>query len=197
MRRLYERHLTTCSGGNISQRLESGQFLVTASSIDKAFLQAEHIAVLSEQGENQTPHLKTSIETEMHLAVYRSRPDALAVVHAHPSHASLFTAMDRKIRTDILAEARYMLGEPVLAPYELMGTPLLAESVGRAFRDRSVFVVLMENHGVITLGSSLHQAYDRMEVLEEAARMTILGTLMGGLKTLSPQQSQQVDALHG
>ncbi len=177
--------------------MESGQFLVTASSIDKAVLQAEHVAVLSEQGENLTPHLKTSIETEMHLEVYRRRPDAAAVVHAHPSHASLFTAMDIKLRTDILAEARFMLGEPVLAPYELMGTPLLAESVGNAFSDPSVFVVLMENHGVITLGNTLHQAYDRIEILEEAARMTILGTLMGGLKTLSPDQRREVDSLHG
>ncbi len=196
MRRLYEKDLTTCSGGNISCRPADNRVLITASSIDKAYLRAEDIAVLTLGGENLTPALKTSIETQMHLAIFRNRPDVLAIVHAHPLHASLFTASQKKIKTDILAEARFMLGEPAFAPYALMGTDSLAEIVGGTFIDESVSVVLMENHGVITIGRTLHQAYDRMEVLEAAARMTILGELLGDVKTLSDERRAAIDGMH-
>ena len=196
MRRLYDKDLTTCSGGNISFRPTEDRVLITASSIDKAYLRAKDIAVLTLGGENLTPALKTSIETQMHLAIFRNRPDVLAIVHAHPLHASLFTASQKKIKTDILAEARFMLGEPVLAPYALMGTDSLAEIVGGTFKDKSVSVVLMENHGIITVGRNLHQAYDRMEVLEAAARMTILGELLGDVKSLSDERRAAIDGMH-
>lgn len=197
MRRLYERHLTTCSGGNLSRRAGDEHFVVTASSIDKARLQAEHIAVVTEDGENLTPELKTSIETAMHLAVFKNRPDVGAVVHAHPVHASVFAATDKRIRTDMIAEARYMLGEPVMAPYALMGTIDLADIVGETFRNPEIKVVLLENHGIITVGNNLHQAYDRIEVLEAAAHMTILGSQLGNVKYLTPERRQAIDALHG
>ncbi|PID91927.1 MAG: aldolase [Bacteroidetes bacterium] len=197
MRRLYERHLTTCSGGNISCRVGENDVLLTASAIDKAYLQAEHIAILSMDGENRTPELKTSTESAMHLAVLKARPDVRAVVHAHPVHASLFTASDKTIRTDILAEARYMLGEPVMAPYARMGTDSLAEIVGKTFQDKTVNVVLLENHGIVTVGGNLHQAYDRMEVLEAAAHMTLLGSMLGGVKVLTPERRDEIDAMHG
>lgn len=196
MRRLYDRGLTTCSGGNISCRPAEDRVLITASSIDKAYLRAKDIAVLTIGGNNLSSGLRTSIETQMHLAIYNSRPDVLAVVHAHPLHASLFTASDKKIKTDILAEARFLLGEPAFAPYALMGTESLAEIVGQTFSDESVSVVLMENHGVITIGKNLHQAYDRMEVLEAAAHMTILGELLGDVKTLSDERRAAIDGMH-
>lgn len=197
MRRLYERFLTTCSGGNLSRRAGDQHFVVTASSIDKALLQAEHIAIVTGDGENQTPELKTSIETAMHLAIFKSRPDVRAVVHAHPVHASVFAATNKKIRTDLIAEARYMLGEPVMAPYALMGTNDLAVIVGETFKNPDVKVVLLENHGIITVGNTLHQAYDRMEVLEAAAHMTILGSQLGDVNYLTPERRQAIDALHG
>jgi len=196
MRRLYDKNLTTCSGGNISCRPAEDRVLITASSIDKAYLKASDIAVLSIKGENLSPKLRTSIETQMHLAIYHNRPDVLAVVHAHPTHASLFTASGKMIKTDLLAEARFMLGEPVMAAYALMGTDSLAEIVGATFKDESVNVVLMENHGVITVGRTLHQAYDRMEVLEAAARMTIFGELLGDVKSLSDERRAAIDGMH-
>ena len=196
MKRLYSKGLTTCSGGNVSCRPAENRILITASSIDKGYLRAKHIAVLTPDGNNLTPGLKTSIESGMHLEIYRNRPDIGAVVHAHPLHASLFTASKRKIRTDILAEARFMLGDPVVAPYALMGTDSLAEIVGRTFRDTSVSVVLMENHGIITVGRNLHHAYDRIEVLEAAARMTLMGELLGDISFLTEERRSAIDQMH-
>ena len=195
MKRLYEKKLTTCSGGNISFRVADDIILITPSALDKGNLKSETIAIVKLNGENLTPELKTSIETEMHLEIYRRRPDIKAIIHAHPLHASLFTATDKKLKTDILDETRIILGEPVMAPYALTGTKELALSVGNAVKNNKTKVVLMENHGVITVGNSLFQAYDRIEVLEAAAQMTLMGELIGGVKTLSSERLTALDAM--
>ena len=195
MKRLYEKKLTTCSGGSISFRVADDIILITPSALDKGNLKSETIAIVKLNGENLTPELKTSIETEMHLEIYRRRPDIKAIIHAHPLHASLFTATDKKLKTDILDETRIILGEPVMAPYALTGTKELALSVGNAVKNNKTKVVLMENHGVITVGNSLFQAYDRIEVLEAAAQMTLMGELIGGVKTLSSERLTALDAM--
>ena len=195
MRRLYERGLTTSSGGNISIRVGPDTVLITPSALDKGNLSSDTIAIVNMNGENLISKYNTSIETGMHLEVYRRRPDITSIVHAHPIHGSFFTTTDRKLRTDLLAEHRFILGEPVFAPYSLMGTDELAQIVGEAFSDRKTKVVLMENHGVITVGNSLFQAYDRIEVLEAAARISYMGELLGGLKTLDAKKLAAIDAM--
>lgn len=195
MRRLYERGLTTCSGGNVSMRIDGNTIAVTPSSSDKALVQAADIILIDLDGRVLEGIDKTSIETAMHLAVYRKRPDIKALVHAHPLHATFFTASKIPISTDIIAEARFLLGRPAMAAYALMGTEQLAENVALAFAEENTRVVLMENHGVITSGETLFRAFDRMEVLEAAARMTWMGEIAGGLNRLNSEQIREIDEL--
>ncbi|NLL24591.1 MAG: class II aldolase/adducin family protein, partial [Spirochaetales bacterium] len=79
MRRLYDRQLTTASGGNISLRINEELFCITPSALDKGLLEMDQIAVVSLEGENLTPHLKLSIEADMHRLILRARPDVKAV----------------------------------------------------------------------------------------------------------------------
>jgi L-fuculose-phosphate aldolase len=195
MRRLYDRGLTTCSGGNVSVRIDENTVAITPSASDKSIVQAEDIALISLGGALITEDIKVSIETGMHLAVYRQRKDIGALVHAHPLHATLFTASHKKLRTDIIAEARFLLGEPQWAPYAIMGSETLAQIVAKAFSGKETGVVLMENHGVITAGDNLFRAYDRLEVLESAAKMTILGNDLGGMNYLSRERLKEIDEL--
>ena len=111
-------------------------------------------------------------EGAMHRAVYQAYDDVHAVVHSHPLHASMFSALEESIDTHFIAESYYLLGEVVKAPYALMGTKELAENVCRALA--GVKAVLLENHGALTTGATLLQAFERMEVLENAARMTYM-----------------------
>ena len=200
MRRLYSSRLTTCSGGNISRRAERKNkeniILFTASSVDKAYLKASDIAVIDLEENLYTPKLRTSIETKMHLAIYKARKDVKAIVHAHPVYAGIFTAHEKKLRTDLLAEAWFLLGKPAEIPYAVMGSGKLAELTGNIFKDSSVNAALMENHGVITVGETLQQAYDRMEVLEAAAKMTIFGELTGMLLPLNSERIEELNKLH-
>lgn len=193
MRRVYERGLTTSLGGNISMRLGS-VMLITPSSLDKASLGEGDIANVDiESGKNLTPCLKLSIESEMHRLIYLKRPTCKAVIHAHPVFSSLFSASEEKIRTDIIAESYYQLGRVVKTSYAIMGSRELAEKVSDdAF---SCCAVLLERHGALTVSDkSLLEALERLECLENAARMSLLSRDMK-LNCLSENEKYELDLL--
>ncbi len=193
MRRLYTQGLTTCSGGNVSCRVGEETVAITPSGTDKGRICAEQVGLLGLDGTNLTPALKPSIEAEMHLAVYRARPDISAVVHAHPTLASSFCATSTPINCSLIAESKLILGTPAVAPYALMGTGGLAESVAATVAGTNV--VLMENHGVLTVGDSLLQAFDRIEVLEAAAKITLTAGLIGTMRELTTDQLRAIEAM--
>jgi L-fuculose-phosphate aldolase len=195
MRRLYSQGLTTASGGNISVRFEEVIF-ITPSALDKGCIKGRQIGMLAFTGKNLTPSLKPSIESAMHLAIYEKRSDINAIVHAHPPVATSFTAIHKKIDCTLIAEAFAVLKTPVIAPYSLMGTKELATIVSTAAAgDAMPNVILLENHGIVCLGKDLLSAFDRIEVLEAAAKMTFITSLMGDIRHLSAEQLKEIDAL--
>ena len=152
--------------------------LITPSGKDKASLEADDIAMVDiATGENLTPGKKLSIETEMHRLIYISRSDALSVVHTHPVFSCLFSALDIDINTAIIAENWYLLDKVVKVPYARMGSKELASSVASFAKDSNA--MLLENHGAVAIGRSLLEAFDRLESLEQAAKMTIFGQRLG------------------
>jgi L-fuculose-phosphate aldolase len=195
MRRLYKQSLTTTSGGNISMRISGDIILLTPSSTDKGRMKWKEIGIMSIIGENLTPDLKPSMESEMHLSIYRKMKDVKAVIHAHPVFASSFTALKSEIRTDLTAEAYAVLGEPLKVPYALMGTEKLAELVSESALRSGV--LLLENHGVLTTGESLLQAFDRIEVLENAAKMTLIAEITGKKSPLTLSRISEIKKLFG
>ena len=113
MRRLYRQQLTTTSGGNISCRIANGDIVaITASKLDKCELLADGVGLVAMDGASLTPELNLSIETGMHLAIYRARPDVTAIVHAHPATATAFCAVKKPLDTRLTAEAYAILGKP-------------------------------------------------------------------------------------
>ena len=193
MQRLYVQRLTTTSGGNISYKLNDETIFISSGSLDKARLTAEQICVVTLDGENLTPDLKPSMETDLHLSIYKKRKDICAVVHAHPTVATAFTAINKRINTGLTAEARAVIGVPIFAQYALMGTPDLAKIVADAAIDGNV--VLMENHGVLTLGNSLLEAFDRIEVLEAAAKMSLITEILKDKHELNKDRLQEIDEM--
>jgi L-fuculose-phosphate aldolase len=190
MRRLYRHGLTSTSGGNISLRVSDDMIVITPSATDKGRMKWEEIGIMSLTGENLTPRLKPSIESEMHLSIFRKK-EVGAIVHAHPVFATAFTAMKNKINTNLTAEACAILGEPVFVPYALMGTKNLAEHVSE-YIDKSD-ILLLENHGILTTGQNLLQAFDKIEVLENAARMTVIVEVMGKGRSLTKARITEIE----
>ena len=175
MRRLYKQGLTSTSGGNISLRISNDIIVIKPSATDKGRMKWREVGLMNILGENLTPELKPSIESGMHLAIYKRKADIKAIVHAHPVCASSFTAMKLSIETNLTAEACAILGTPVVVPYALMGTACLANLAAEYIEKSDI--LLLENHGVLTTGTNLLQAFDKTEVLENAAKMTLIVNL--------------------
>ncbi|MGL5721402.1 MAG: class II aldolase/adducin family protein [Brevinema sp.] len=190
MRRLYAQKLTTCSGGNLSMRLDDRHIIITPSSLDKGLITADQIGLVTLDGKNLTPNFNLSIETGMHLNAYKARPDIKAVVHAHPVTATSFAAMDEKININLTGESFVVVLKIAYAPYILMGTDELAIAVAECLKDANV--VVMKNHGITTVGPSLLSAFDKLEVLEAAAQMTLNTKIMGSVSQLRPEDLEEL-----
>jgi len=191
MRRLYKQRLTTTSGGNISIRITDDIIAITASATDKGRMRWKEVGLMNLSGENLTPGLKPSIESAMHISIYKKKKDVLTIVHAHPVFASAFTAMKSKIDTTLTAEACAILGEPLIVPYALMGTAELAGLVSESVLISDI--LLLENHGILATGKSLLQAFDKIEVLENAARMTFIVELARNKSPLSKARIIEIE----
>ena len=175
MTRLYTTRLTTTSGGNISLRLDENHFAITPSSLDKGNLTPELIAIVTLDGENLTPGLKLSIESEMHRLILLENPEINAVVHAHPTFGTLFSCSEKEVDTSLIAESWFLLGRPAMSRYFKMGTPELAREVADCAKGHRI--VLLKNHGVLSTGKDLLSAFDSIEVFENAAKLTLFASL--------------------
>ncbi len=193
MRRLYNQGLTTCSGGNISMRVNDETVLITPSALDKGQMNFRQVGAVTIEGKNLTHELKPSIETGMHLAIYKKRPDVNSIVHAHPPFSTSFSASGKKINCNLIGESRAIVGSAAFAEYALMGTSDLALKVSEKILETNV--VLMENHGVISAGRSMLQAFDGIEVLESAAKITLITGLLGDVCELDADRLGEIDKL--
>jgi L-fuculose-phosphate aldolase len=172
MRRLYRMGLTTTSGGNISLKIDGETVLMTPSASDKGRMRGDEICVMGMDGRILEGPPKPTIESAMHIRIYKARPDVGAVVHAHPVHASAFAATDAEINVKLIAESYAILGELSYVKYLSMGSQDLADEVSAAAK--SANCIMMRNHGVLAVGKDLLEAFNRIEVLETAARMTVI-----------------------
>lgn len=191
MRRLYERRLTTVSGGNVSQRNAEGYVFITASQSDKSCIDMRKVIIISPEGENLTPKLKPSMETQMHLNIYKCRPDVMAIVHSHPVYASTFAVASETVDSAITGESRYMLGEVGLVGYHLMGSVELAEVCAKVMANSNS--AIMVKHGAITVGKTLFEAFDRMEVLENTANINYNLRTMGCNVRMTGAEITEID----
>lgn len=190
MRRLYDRQLTTASGGNISLRVSDDEFCITPSSLDKGNLTAELIAIVKFDGTNLTPDLKLSIETEMHRQILLKRPDLHAVVHAHPIFASAFsTAQPCALDSRLIAETYFILGEIINIPYFIMGSKKLADAVVHNT------AVLLENHGALCAAKDLLHAFDGIDLMERLAQMTIFRRFIDNSHIMTEAQCKEIAAV--
>ena len=151
------------------------------------------VGVMTLEGVNLTPDLTPSIEHKMHLSIYKRKKNISAIIHAHPVFASSYTAMNRTIDTTLTAEARAICGDTGFVRYALMGTEELASLVSSSIENSDI--LLLENHGVLAAGKSLLQAFDRLEVLENAAKMTLIVEISGNKKPLTQDSVDELDRL--
>jgi L-fuculose-phosphate aldolase len=181
-RRLWERRYVAANDGNISARL-GGRILVTPTGLSKGFLKPDDIVVVSESGVKLSGRTDPTSELPMHLAVYRARADVHAVVHAHPPKATGFAVAGVPLAQCVLPEVILTLGDVPLAGYATPSTEEVARSICEFIPRFNA--ILLSNHGALTLGCDLSQAYFRMETVEHFAEITLAAKALGGPSPLS------------
>jgi L-fuculose-phosphate aldolase len=186
MGRIYQYRMTTTSGGNLSIREENGDIWITPTRVDKGTLRREDMVFVGKDGRVEGIHPPSS-ELPLHQAIYRARPDLRGLVHAHPVALVAFSAIHQVPNTMLFPKAKSVCGEVLFAPYELPSSEELGTTTAGKFSQGSDCVIL-ENHGVVTGGFNLGDAFQKFETLEFVGRTIIKGKQLGEVKFLNQEQ---------
>lgn len=178
MQRIYSYRMTTTSGGNLSIRERNGDIWITPARVDKGGLRREDIVLVRHDGGLEGSRAPSS-ELPLHQAIYRARPDLGGIVHAHPVALVAFSLVREVPNTRLFHQSWHVCGAGGFAAYELPGSENLGKTVGATFQ-QGFDCVILENHGVVTAGTDLQQAFHRFETFEFTGKTIIKARLLGG-----------------
>jgi L-fuculose-phosphate aldolase len=194
-RRMYARRYTASNDGNISVRLGADRLLMTPKSVCKGFMTPDMMCITDLDGRKLQGDRDPSSEMLMHLEVYRQRPDVQAVVHAHPPVATGFAVAGIPLDRAVLAEVLTTLGSVPIAEYATPSTEELPAAVRKYVRAHDG--MLLANHGALTLGGDLFNAYYKMETIEHFATISLVARLLGRENLLAREEVDRLQALRG
>jgi len=190
--RIYNRGLTTTSGGNISIIDNDGDIWITPAGVDKGSLRPSDIMCIKKDGSVIGKH-KPSSEFPFHKAIYDMRPDIKAIIHAHPPALVSFSIVRKIPNTNIISQAKHICGPIGYAEYEIPGSHALGERIAQEF-DKGYMAIIMENHGTVLGGTDLVDAFQRFETLEFSARTILYGNTIGEPRYLTDNQIDDFDS---
>lgn len=188
MQRVYDKKLTSMSGGNLSVRDNEGNIWITPASIDKGSLTRRDIICVRPNGDCEGPHAPSS-ELPFHRLVYKLRPDLNAVLHAHPPALVAFSVVRRLPELNLTPTVRYMCKNIKMAAYAIPGSQALSAEVGKVF-EQGCNIALLENHGVCVGAADMLTAFQQFETLNYAAELEALATRRGEIRPLSETACQ-------
>jgi L-fuculose-phosphate aldolase len=186
MQRIYGYRMTTTSGGNLSLREDNGDIWITPARVDKGSLRREDIVCVHPDGTVDGIRPPSS-ELPFHQKIYSRRPDIRGIVHAHPVALVAFSIAHQVPDTRVFHQAWHVCRKAAFATYELPGSDALGDTVGSVFA-RGHDSVILENHGVVTAGGSLQEAFHRFETLEFTGKTIIKASLLGDVRYLTEQE---------
>jgi len=181
----YSRFYIVGADGNISCRLGDGTILITPAGAMKGFLEPQHLAHIDMRGAVVDAGPSASTERGIHITCYEERPEMKAVVHAHPPHAVAMTIAGIDLQAPFIPEIIVTIGGIPTANFGTPGTPELAESIRKIVKCSDT--VVMTNHGSVTLGTNLLDAYKKLDMVEHTAKILWLAHTVGHAKPLPPE----------
>lgn len=189
-RRVYNKGFAAANDGNISIRVGDNEVLCSPTMICKGFMTPDDICAVDMKGNQIAGKKKRTSEILLHLAIMEARPDVKAVVHCHPPHATAFAVAREAIPQCVLPEVEVFMGEVPLAPYETPGGNEFAETVVPFLKATNT--VILTNHGTVSFGKTLEEAYWKTEILDSYCRILILAKQIGGITYLNEQKSREL-----
>jgi L-fuculose-phosphate aldolase len=179
--------------GNLSVRLGPDRVLVTPSGLIKSLLTAGDMVEVGLSSRKRRGRRNPTSELDLHLRILTRRSDVRAVVHAHPPAATGFAVAGEEIPANLLPELIFLVGHVPIVPYGTPGTPELGDRVVPYLEGHDA--LLLANHGAVTMGRTLDQAWIRMESLEHAARIIVAARGVGRPRPLDPTSIERLEAL--
>lgn len=176
-RRMWAKDYTDGNGGNLTVRVGDNLVLCTPTLISKGFMTPDDIALIDMDGKQLAGARKRTSEAMTHLGIMKRQPLCKACCHAHPPHATAFAVAKVQPPTCLIPEADIFLGKIAIAPYQTPGTPENADTVGEVGKDNQC--VLMANHGVITWGKDIEDAYWKMENADAYCKTVWIASQLG------------------
>ncbi|MFL5338924.1 MAG: class II aldolase/adducin family protein [Gemmataceae bacterium] len=192
-RRVYHRGFAAANDGNITIRLNDKEVLCTPTMVSKGYMKPDDICKVDYEGKQLAGKKKRTSEVLLHLAVYKARPDVNAVVHCHPPHATAFAVAHEPIPKCVLPEVEVFLGEVPIAQYETPGDNRFAQTVLPYVRNCNT--IILANHGTVTFGKDLEQAYFNTEIIDAYCKILILAKQLGPVNYFSEEKTRELLAL--
>lgn len=195
-RRMWTKEWVAANDGNISCRLSENEFVCTPTGVSKGFMEVGDLIVVDGEGRKRSGGpLPPSSEIKMHLYVYKQRLDVNAVCHAHPPISTAFAVAGISLDQCLLPEVVLAMGGIPCVPYGLPSTDEIPQSIAPFVKDSAA--VLLANHGALSWGDSLMQAYYRMETMEHFARILLASIQLGQVNLFSKDQVNRLEGMRG
>ena len=180
--------------GNVSVKMGDGTWLITPSGVSKSFITPDKLLLVNEKMEvvDGPKEYKPSSEMKMHMRCYEVREDVGAVVHAHPPTATGYAVANIPLDEYSMIETVIAIGSIPVTPYGTPSTYEVPDAITPYLQEHDV--MLLQNHGALTVGCDLITAYYRMETLELYAKISLTAHLLGGAKEIpKPQIDKLLD----
>ncbi len=179
--------------GNISARVDNEHVLITSSGSANGYLSEDELVMIDNYGNAAAGEKKPSSEKFLHLEFYKQRQDINAVFHVHSPYLTAFASCGIALDEPVSPEIIYCFGKIPIAKYALPGSDKLVSETAKFFKDYDI--ILMENHGVIVGGSSVKDAYLKLELAEGYAKTIICTKFLGSAKILSSEEVEKIYSL--
>ena len=178
--------------GNLSVKLPDGNFLATPTGISKSFITPEKLVIIDKEGKvlEAENGYRPSSEIKMHLRCYQERDDVGAVLHAHPPTATGYAVAHVPLDRYTMIETVAAIGSIPVTPYGTPSTYEVPDAIAPYLQEHDV--LLLANHGALTVGADAITAYYRMETLELFAKISLTAHLLGGEKEISEENIQKL-----
>lgn len=184
-RKLWQRQYVDGNGGNISYRLADNAVLCTPTLLSKADLTPDDLSLVDLEGRQLLGDKPRTSEALLHLEIYKAVPEAKAVLHCHPPHATAYAITGRVPPTCVIPEFEVFVGKVALAPYETPGTPRFAETVLPFVKAHNT--ILLANHGIVCWADTVTHAEWYAEVLDTYCQTLMLAAQLGAPITRIPE----------
>lgn len=192
-RRIYNKGFAAANDGNISFRLSEDRVLCSPTRVSKGFMKPDDLCIVDLDGKQVSGKRGRSSEILLHLTIMKARSDVRSVVHCHPPHATAFAVAREPIPKCVLPEIEVFLGEVAISPYETPGGQSFADTVIPFVKDTET--ILLANHGTVTYGSDLEDAYFKTEIIDAYCRILLLAKQLGRVNYYTDQKAAELISL--